>query len=496
MALVMSRCLWFFIIVETLPGCFFVSKEELEALEGREEDSSDGSVDDTSGPPPDDTSGPPPDDSGDTGTAYSSWELDTGEPAASWELDAGEGPRYYGVTTGWDLTGDGWTDLALGETYLDGGSYTRGRVSLYAGPVESGGVVGDADVVLRSDDEFAMVGWGLDSAGDRTDDDSAVLIINAPTWTGDGSTGGGAAFVLVGPLEGVSIDVEDACAICVVAADEDWGGLKAHPAVSAGDVNGDGTEDLAMGWFRDPGTGYGVWDVYLFSDGGPDTTSEDATASTFGLDGWEEVQYDGNDEWLAGGRDPSGDGYDDLLVGKWFERTSPFGEIRLVEGSGDDLSTLFEDYTIVAEGDGVGEEGLGFVWGQAGDAGDLVYYTDAESGLYVYGVDQGTTQLLSVDTDAGQSAKLAGAGDVNSDGFVDITVSVQVGEDEACTAVLAGPLLDRTTVSLEDTDWLVNTSGEAGWVKLADLSADGVSDLLIVEHAGTSAWLYTGNLTP
>lgn len=474
MAVVMSRCLCFFILVETLPGCFFVSKEDLEALEGRGEDSSD------------------------TGTAYSSWELDTGEPAASWELDAGEGPRYYGVTTVWNLTGEGGTDLALGEAYLDGGSYTGGRVSLYAGPVESGGVVGDADIVLQSDDDFAMVGWGLDSAGDRTDDDGAALIVNAPTWTWGETSGSGAAFVLVGPLEGNPIDVEEACAICVVAADEDWGGLKAHPAVSAGDVNGDGTEDLTMGWFRDPGTGYGNWDVYLFTDGGPDTTSEDATASTFGLDGWEELQYNGNYEWLAGGGDISrdGDGYDDLLVGKWFERTSPFGEIRLVEGSNDNLSTLFEDYTIVAEGDGVGEEGLGFVRGQAGDAGDLVYYTDAESGLYVYGVDQGTTQLLSVDTDAGQSAKLAGAGDVNADGFADITVSVQVGEDEASTAVLAGPLLDRTTVSLKDADWLVNTSGEAGWVKLTDLSADGVGDLLIVEHAGSSAWLYTGYLTP
>lgn len=491
MSVAISRCLSFFIIAETAGGCFFVSKEELDALKGPGEDGSGLSPVDSG-----DSGRGPPDDSGDTSTPQAGWGLDTGPPLATWELNAEATPRYYGVATGRNLTGEDWVDLALGEAYVGGGIYTDGRVSLYVGPIDTGGEVGAADLVLRSSDSAATVGWGLDVGEDMLGDGSAALIVNAPTWNGGEDVQNGAAFVMAAPLSSSDDEIEENCAICVVAENDQR--LKAHPAASAGDVDGDGTEDLAMGWYWDPGTGYGVWDVYLFADLRSGTlTPEDATAYT---SEWDSLQTYGNSEWLAGGGDvvgdSSGDAYDDLLVGVWVTGESPKGQIRLVEGAGTDLSALFDRYTIVAEGNGVGEEGLGFIRGLAGDAGDLVYYTDTESGLYVYDADQGATQLLSVDADAGQSAKMAGAGDVNGDGFADISVSVQVGDDETSNAVLAGPLLDRPTVSLDEADWTVSTPGDAGWVRLADLSGDGVTDLFIVQHAGTSAWLYAGEMGP
>lgn len=169
--------------------------------------------------------------------------------SASWELlgvpfgHAGEVVADVG-----DLNGDGVADLGVGASEANDSGASSGTAYVILAGGTPATQLASADIVLFGEAGGDLAGYALSSAGDLNGDGYDDLVVGAPNHD-DPSTRAGAAYILLGPVSpGVS---------SLVQADSKWVGesndYQAGSSVaSAGDVNGDGTEDLVIGSF-----GYG-----------------------------------------------------------------------------------------------------------------------------------------------------------------------------------------------------------------------------------------------
>ncbi len=197
-----------------------------------------------------------------------------------------------------------------------------------------------------------------------------------------------------------------------------------------GDVNGDGYDDVAVGAPEyNPGIGYNRGKFYLYY-GGPDGldpipafTALGGTSSKFGYA-------------VAGAGDVNNDGYDDVVVGApytWYTDPNVFvGRVRLYLGSPDGLTNQsgFLSY-------GLSDSCLGWAVAGAGDingdhyddviVSDICHDTSTGRVLAYYGGTEGLSTsrvdtLLGSEEYAFFGGAVAGAGDVNGDGYADVLI--------------------------------------------------------------------------
>ena len=225
-------------------------------------------------------------------------------PAPDWSFDGTNPYEYAGfglaVTSAGDLDGDGFDDAAVAEPgfwSLDG---IAASVSVYRG--SSTGLSAAPDWVLSDGTIGSLFGSSV-SHGDVNGDGFSDLIVGAPDATVT-MTREGTASVYLGSATGL-----DTAPAWSIRGQEEMGRLGSRVA-SAGDVNGDGYDDVLVAsdpWLDEfvpaPGS------VALFT-GSPDGPSADPVwvAST-GL------TEDGFGYGLAIAGDVNGDGFDDVLIG-------------------------------------------------------------------------------------------------------------------------------------------------------------------------------------
>jgi len=231
-----------------------------------------------------------------------------------------------------DFNSDGIGDVAMGVPNLNGG-----LVALYFGPVTASGSLSDWDSVVwgAASGDF---GDDVSSAGDLDGDGVEDLVIGCWLCT---STGGGfragRAYVYAGPISG-NLGTGDALARIEGATAYDYLGAA---VAGAGDVDGDGGDDLVVGApLYDAGmtnTG-GAFLFYGPLTGSIAASSADATFEGEGGGVSSAGNYIGHQAGhaLTGGFDANGDGYSDLLVGAPYEDTaaSVAGAAYLVLGAG------------------------------------------------------------------------------------------------------------------------------------------------------------------
>ena len=364
-------------------------------------------------------------------------------------------PEGHQDSVGWSIAGDGDTDgdgipdVLIGAPTLG----THGGAYLVRGPVSGPATLANADAIFLGVSGFSRTGFSVDFAGDVDGDGRDDILIGAPeNWLGP-DIDIGAALLFHGPQQG-NIGVDAADAIFAGEALDDSAG---YEVAAAGDVNGDGYDDIlvAAPWHDHSNTDSGA--VYVIH--GPASGSIGLVSANAKLTGVALDQRAGHD--IASAGDTDGDGLDDLLIGSgqataYLVRSPVSGTASLANADAtftdDDISLR----TKVApagdvDGDGLDDILVGFYHWDDGhnvgtDEGRALLFLGPVSGAFTFGDAQATFFGEADGDDAGRA--LSPAGDMNGDGFDDFLIGARHHDGDgdlrgATYIFLGGPLASR-----------------------------------------------------
>ena len=394
-----------------------------------------------------------------------------------------------------DVNDDGDSDVIVGAPFFDNDEKDEGAAFVYHG--SAGGVSANADVRLESNQADAQLGASVAGAGDVNDDGFSDVIVGAPFFD-SGQSNEGAAFVYHGSAGGVSANAG------VRLEGNQTGAELGSSVAGAGDVNGDGDSDVIVGapLFDSGQSNEGVAFVYHGSAGG---VSENA-----------DVRLEGNQTGaelgasVAGVGDVNGDGFSDVIVGAplFNNGQTDEGMAFVYHGSAGGVS---ENADVRLEGNQTGAE-LGASVAGAGDVNgdgfsDVIvgapFFDSGQSNegvAFVYhgsgdGVDTNAgVRLEGNQTGAELGSSVAGAGDVNGDGFSDVIVGAPLfnsgQSDEGVAFVYHGSA--TVSLSINNVTLAEGSSGTTAFMFTVSLATPSATTVT-VNYATANGTATAGN---
>ena len=243
------------------------------------------------------------------------WTQDTdlGLADASF-LGEAAGDLLDNVAGAGDVDGDGYDDILAGGIWNSENGAIAGQVYLvfgHPGDWMMDVSLGASDASFLGEQPNDMLGGRLASAGDVNGDGLDDILLGSHT-NDEGGAYAGQVYLVLGRQSGWTMDtpIDQADASFIGEAGGDWAGWSLD---GAGDVNGDGLDDIVIGAEGNSEVLDGAGQVYLVfgrtQGWGMDTILSDADASYLGED---EFNYAGYSTSFAG--DVNGDGLDDVLA--------------------------------------------------------------------------------------------------------------------------------------------------------------------------------------
>ncbi len=364
----------------------------------------------------------------------------------------GEGPGDefgYSVASAGDVDGDGLDDILIGApNHLN----ESGRIYLMlgsslgvpgAGPINAN----TADYKIQGEYNEDQAGKHFSSAGDIDGDNLDDLLFGVPGHASPGSLMSGKAYLMLG----VSLGADSF--LNLGNSDYHFTGQSSHNSLgasvaSAGDVNGDGFDDILIGETGyDDGANQEIGRVGLFYGGnfGLFITQYDFSQAEYTFVGQSSYSFAGSSVSSAG--DVDEDGLDDILIGS-YAHDGYSGAAYLVSStnlqslpSQSEIALQTSTYKFFGES---ADDYAGYSVSSAGDV-DNDGIPDILVGAYGYNTDRGRGYLYlgsslegaavhqlsnadyiftgdSVGDNAGFSVN--GGGDFNGDGLPDILIGV------------------------------------------------------------------------
>jgi len=250
----------------------------------------------------------------------------------------------YSVSSAGDVNGDGYGDVIIGANGADpdgnsgaGKSYVVfGKSSGFSSSLDLSSLDGSNGFRLDGVDANDWSGRSVSSAGDVNGDGYGDVIIGAYRADPDGKGSAGESYVVFGKSSGFSssldlssLDGSNGFRLDGVHQSDQSG----YSVSSAGDVNGDGYDDVIIGAFgAEPDGNSGAGESYVvFGNTGGWSSSLDFWSldgsNGFRLDGVDADDLSGNSVSSAG--DVNGDGFDDVIIGAGY--ANPDGKDRAGE---------------------------------------------------------------------------------------------------------------------------------------------------------------------
>ncbi len=230
----------------------------------------------------------------------------------------------YSVAMLGDVDGDGVAEALIGTQSTSASGYD-GAAYLMVGPSAGTTDLLGAYTIFEPETPGDQAGFRVASAGDMDGDGLTDMLISSRLES-SGGTGLGAVYLASDPVSG-TVSLADSRAKITNASSSNYLFL----ARAAGDVDGDGHEDLVLGHSSyDSGKSSNHGGGYLFL--GPTSGTVSTTAADAIFVGSDSGDYFGCS--VAGGADLDGDGFDDLLFAAQGEDfpASDAGAVYLVYG--------------------------------------------------------------------------------------------------------------------------------------------------------------------
>ncbi|MDB2502262.1 FG-GAP-like repeat-containing protein, partial [Paracoccaceae bacterium] len=438
----------------------------------------------------------------------------------------------YSVSNAGDVNGDGLDDLIVGARYADpNGNSSAGESYVVFGKSNGTAIelsdvaAGTGGFVINGIDASDQSGYSVSNAGDVNGDGLDDLIVGA-RYADPNGTNSGASYVVFGKSGGAQIELSE-----IQKNSNDQGFvingwyLNDYSGVSvsaAGDVNGDGLDDLIVGAFRDDPNGTDSGASYVIfgkSDGNSVELGQMATrfnSSGFAING--EITSDGSGYSVSGAGDVNGDGLSDLIIGSLENQSYVvFGKQSLTEVELSQLSSNSHSGGFIINASGYSVSNAGDVNGDGLDdlivgayGGDPNGNSAAGESYVVFGKSDGTAVELSdvtagtggfvingIDTNDYSGYSVSSAGDVNGDDLDDLIVGAYgadpIGNSNAGESYVVFGKANGTAVELSDV-----TAGDGGFVingidagdfsgrsvsNAGDVNGDGLDDLIVGAYA-------------
>ncbi|MDP3220137.1 MAG: FG-GAP-like repeat-containing protein, partial [Deltaproteobacteria bacterium] len=390
--------------------------------------------------------------SGVTDARYSpTWQFTVGARSAPVNASSGTVP---------DFNGDGFADVVVG-------GFRANRVFVYSGG--SGGVVPTPATTLVAPSVGDRFGISLASAGDVNGDGYADLVVGTENSRGQ-------AYVFLGGAGGLA-----AAPATTLNGSDGLNTAFGRSVAGAGDVNGDGYADLVVGAYGEMASAGRAY-IYLGSIGGISTTP---TSTLLGPDGasgafgWSvasagDIDGDGYADLVIGAHGAmSYRGRTYVYLGS-AGGPSATPSSMLVAPDGGSFG-----FSVASAGDvnGYGYADIG-VGGSGGTSGYAYVYLGGVSGLTTTPASRltGPASTLSL---FGRS--LASAGDVNGDGYADLIVGDPGSSSTQGRAYVylgaAGGLGTTSASTLSGTDDLGDFGRSVAGA--GDVDGDGYADVIV-----------------
>lgn len=376
----------------------------------------------------------------------------------------------YSVSEAGDVNGDGVGDILVGapngvgygfadragEAYVIFGSSSGFSVTFDIASLD-----GANGFIIGGLEDLDAFGASVSSAGDINNDGIDDIIVGAYSSDPSGRAEAGETYIIFGSNLGFSTFFDPSTldgSNGFVLSGMDAGDQSGITVSNAGDINGDGIDDVIIGaLYADPnGNNFAGESYVIFGSGAAFGASIDLSAldgtNGFVINGIEASDASGFSVSFAG--DVNGDGVDDVIIGELGANSSS-NESYVVFGSSSAFNASIDLSSL-----------------------------DGTNGFAIHGINTNDRAGYSVSS----------AGDINGDGFADIIIGapaadpdgkdaagesyIVFGSDSGFAAEINLSALDGTNgFSLSGS----NAGDNSGWFvsSAGDVNGDGIDDILI-----------------
>ena len=491
------------------------------------------------------------------------------DPTIGFRLDgeSARGHGHYSVSSAGDFNGDGYDDIIIGTRDAEpngirnsGSTYiVYGKVNGFDTNINLGNLAASDGFRIDGENKGDWSGWSVSSAGDFNGDGYDDIIIGAPNADPNGGDDGSTYVVfgkadgsngLNGTIELSELDGSDGFRI----DGENGGDWSGWSVSSAGDINGDGYDDIIIGAFgAEPNRG-NYDQFYKFYNSGSTyvvfgkESGFSRTIELSELDGSDGFRIDGENrgDWsgysVSSAGDINGDGYDDIIIGArhpdpngpqsgssyivfgkegGFNRTIELSELdgddgfRLVGENAGDYSGSSVSSAGDINGDGYDDIIIG-AWGADPNG------SSSGSSYIVFGKESGFNRAIELselngrdgfrldgeNADDVSGVSVTSAGDFNGDGYDDIIIGApdadpNGGPSGSSYVVFGKASSFNATINLSDIatgngrDGVridgANAGDRSGYSvsSAGDVNDDGYDDIIIASPGSEDATGYS-----